>query len=138
MKILKTSLPFIFSLIITIPIFPEIAKANKLLPSIGPLILMEEHLEGRTFDGPVDFQINFVSPTQGKVVDMESLRVNYLKFINIDITGKIRPYIRDNSIIISKMNLPEGNHKFQIKIKDCHKNESVQTFFIRVSQQNSY
>ena len=138
MKILKKSFPYIFSLIITIPIFPEITKANKLLPLIGPIIQMEEPLEGRTFNGPVDFQINFVSHTPGKVVDMESLRVIYLKFINIDITEKIRPYIKENSIVMSKMNLPAGNHRIRIKIKDSHKNESEQTFLIRVSKQNSY
>jgi hypothetical protein len=69
---------------------------------------------------------------------MESLRVVYLKFINIDITEKIRPYIRGNSIVVPKMTLPEGNHRIRIKIKDTLKNESEQTFLIHVSKQQSY
>ena len=138
MKIFKASFPFIFSLMIIILIFPKIAKANKLLPSIGHIIQMKGPLEDRAFNGPVDFQINFVSHTPEKIVDMESLRVIYLKFINIDITEKIRPYIKENSIVVHKINLPEGNHRIQIKIKDSHKNESEQTFLIRVSKPKNY
>jgi hypothetical protein len=138
MKIFKASFSFIFSLIIMISFFPKIAKANKLLASIGPIIQMKEPLEGSAFNGPFDFQINFICDTPEKVVDMESLRVIYLKFINIDITEKIRPYIRENSIVVPKMNLPEGNHRIQVKIKDNHKNESEQTFLIRVSKQKNY
>jgi len=138
MKILKTSFSCIFSLIILISIFPEIAKANNLFSSIGPIIQMEEHSEDRAFNGPGDFHINFVSHYPDKVVDMESLRVVYLKFINIDITEKIRPYIRGNSIVVPKMSLPEGNHRIQIMIKDSHKNESEQTFLIHVSKQQNY
>jgi len=134
MKILKASFPFVFSLIIAIPIFPNIAKADNLLPPVGPIIQMMQSLEDRIFNGPVDFQINFVGHTPEKVIDMESLRVIYLKFINIDITEKILPYIKENSIVVHKMNLPEGNHRIQIKIKDSHKNESEQTFLIRVSK----
>jgi hypothetical protein len=137
MKTLKTSFSYIFSLIILISIFPEISKASNLLPSTGPIIQMEEPSEGNDFNGPGDFHINFVSHNPDKVVDMESLRVVYLKFINIDITEKIRPYIRGNSIVVPKKTLPEGDHRIRIKIKDTLENESEQTFLIHVSKQHS-
>jgi hypothetical protein len=63
---------------------------------------------------------------------MESLKVKYLEIWDVDITEKIRPYIRGNSIVISQMNLPEGNHKIEIKIRDYQKNESIQTLQIQV------
>ena len=138
MKISNTSFAFIFSLISMITIFPQNSKANNLLPSIGPIIQMKGHLEDSLFNGLGDFQVNFISPIPEKVVDMKSLRVIYLKFINIDITEKIRPYIRDNSIVVPKTSLPEGNHKIKFMIKDNHKNESEQTFLIRVPNQKSY
>ena len=91
---MKFFVSLIVSLLILVSIFPGFAKASDPLTLIGPIIDIQTPLEGRHFDGPFDFHINFLSHTPGQGVDMESLRVNYLKFLDIDITEKIRPYIK--------------------------------------------
>ena len=37
----------------------------------------------------------------------------------IDITDRIRPYIKETRIDANEIKFPEGEHEFEIRIKDC-------------------
>jgi len=124
----------IFSLVISASVVPDIAKASDLLIPNGPLINIKTPFN-KIFDGPINLHINFQSHTPEQVIDMASLRVKYLKFLDLDITEKIRPYIKENSIVIQKMDLPEGNHRIKIKICDFQNNESIKIIRIQVRQE---
>ena len=121
-----------FSLIIVVFFLSGFARAKGSLPLLGPIIDVQTQVKDKHFDGPFDFHVNFLSHSPGQSVDMESLKVKYLEIWDVDITEKIRPYIRGNSIVIPQMNLPKGNHKIEIKIRDYQKNQSIQTLQIHV------
>ena len=51
-------------------------------------------------------------------MDMESLRVIYLKMFGIDFANRILPYVKKTRIDANQVKFPEGEHEFEIHIKD--------------------
>jgi len=64
---------------------------------------------------------------------MKSLRVIYLKMFGIDITDRIRPHIKETRIDANGIKFPEGDHEFEIRIKDREQMESTRIIKIRVN-----
>jgi len=64
---------------------------------------------------------------------MASLRIIYLKMFGIDITDRIRPYVKETRIDANGINFPEGEHEFEIRIKDTDELESNVVFMIKVN-----
>ena len=51
-------------------------------------------------------------------MDMESLRVIYLKIFGIDIVNRTHPYVKKTRIDANRVKFPDGEHEFEIQIKD--------------------
>ena len=66
-------------------------------------------------------------------VNMDSLRIIYLKMFGIDITDRIRPYIKETLIDANGIMFPEGKHEFEVRIKDTEQMESFEIFKIKVN-----
>ena len=49
---------------------------------------------------------------------MKSLRVIYLKMFGIDIADRTHPYVKKIFIDTNGVKFPEGEHEFEIHIKD--------------------
>ena len=64
-------------------------------------------------------------------MNMDSLRVVWVKF-GIDITDRIRPYVREMSIDATKVEFPEGEYEFEIRIQDAEQMESSKLVLVRV------
>ena len=69
----------------------------------------------------------------GEPVNMDSLRVVYLKMFGIDITDRIRPYVKETRIDANGIKFPEGEHEFEIRIKDREQMESSEVIKIKVN-----
>lgn len=52
-----------------------------------------------------------------KNVDIDSLKIRYFKWIGIDITNKIKKYLKDNTINLSGAAYDRGTHRFEISGK---------------------
>ena len=60
----------------------------------GPIIKIEKPDQDQFYDDLIDILISFDKNPLGEPVNMESLRVIYLKMFGIDITDRVRPYVK--------------------------------------------
>jgi len=51
-----------------------------------------------------------------KSIDYESLRVRYLKLVPIDLTNRLRHYLRENRLLVKDVKVPQGIHRLQVLI----------------------
>ncbi|MBT3509968.1 MAG: hypothetical protein HN472_10560 [Nitrospina sp.] len=101
--------------------------------SAGPIIKIKKPDPDKLYNDLIDILIHFDRNPIGESVDMKSLRVIYLKMFGIDITDRILPYVKETRIDANGINFPEGEHEFEIRIKDTNKLESNEIFKIKVN-----
>ena len=99
----------------------------------GPIITIEKPDEDQFYDDLIDILIRFDKNPIGASVNMDSLRIIYLKMFGIDITDRIRPYIKETLIDANGIMFPEGEHEFEVRIKDTEQMESSEIFKIKVN-----
>jgi hypothetical protein len=51
-----------------------------------------------------------------KAIDPTSLSIKYLKLISIDLTGRVKPYLNDNRLVVKDLKVPQGKHRLQFSI----------------------
>jgi len=64
---------------------------------------------------PFLFDIAFEASSD-KIIDYDSLSVKYLKLVSIDLTGKIKPYLNNNRLMVKDVKVPQGKHRLQLFI----------------------
>ena len=101
--------------------------------SAGPIIKIKKPDPDKLYNVLIDILIHFDRNPIGESVDMKSLRVIYLKMFGIDITDRILPYVKETRIDANGINFPEGEHEFEIRIKDTNELESNEIFKIKVN-----
>ena len=99
----------------------------------GPIIKIEKPDPDQLYDDLIDVLIRFVKNPIGEPINMESLRIIYLKMFGIDITDRVLPYINKTLIDANGIKFPEGKHEFEIRIKDIEDIESTKTFSVKVN-----
>ena len=99
----------------------------------GPIIKIEKPDQDQFYDDLIDILIRFDKNPLGELVNMESLRVIYLKMFGIDITDRVRPYVKKTIIDANGIMFPEGEHEFEVRIKDAEQMESSEIFKIKVN-----
>ncbi len=99
----------------------------------GPIIKIEKPDPDHLYDDLIDILISFDKNPIGESVNMESLRIIYLKMFGIDITDRIRPYVKETRIDANGIKFPEGEHEFEIRIKDDEQMESSEIFKLKVN-----
>jgi hypothetical protein len=99
----------------------------------GPIIKVEKPDEDQFYDDLIDILISFDKNPIGEPVNMDSLRIIYLKMFGIDITDRILPYVKETRIDANGIKFPEGEHEFEIRIKDREEMESSEVIRIKVN-----
>lgn len=97
---------------------------------MGPKIDVIKPNHGGSAPAPVEVDIKFtpkISP-----VDPTSLKVSVVKFINIDITDRLRAFVSPTGIRISGAQLPSGKHTVRISIADQDGLRSVKDVIFEV------
>ena len=46
-----------------------------------------------------------------KTIDFDTLSIKYLKLISIDLTGRIKPYLDNNRLMVKDVKVPYGKHR---------------------------
>jgi hypothetical protein len=64
---------------------------------------------------PFVMDISFEASSD-KTIDFDSLRIKYLKLVPIDLTGKIKPYLNNNRLMVKDVKVPQGKHRLQLFI----------------------
>jgi hypothetical protein len=76
---------------------------------------------------PVVINVKFEA-LDGANVAMDSLRVIYLRLFGIDITDRLRPYVKGSAIAVDEADIPVGDHSIRVEIKDNLGRKSSETF----------
>ena len=74
------------------------------------------------------------TPREGTQVDLKSFRLEYLKLISIDITGRVAGYLGPTGVRIERADLPPGDHKLRITLKDTKRGISQQVYSVKIAK----
>lgn len=83
---------------------------------LGPKIEVVKPNNGGSAPPPVEVDIKF-TPKMSPV-DPASLKVSVVKFVNIDITDRVRAYATASGIHVPGAQLPSGKHTVRVSIAD--------------------
>lgn len=81
---------------------------------------------------PVRLQFRFEA-FGGATVNLASLRLMYLKTPLIDLTDRIKPYVRATGLDMPRAELPAGEHAMRLELADSDGRTAVSNFVIRVA-----
>ena len=99
----------------------------------GPIIKIEKPDPDQFYNDLIDVLILFDKNPVGEPVNMESLRIIYLKMLGIDITDRVLPYVKETRIDANGIMFPEGEHEFEVRIKDIEDMGSAKVFKVKVN-----
>jgi hypothetical protein len=69
----------------------------------------------------------------GATINLDSLRVTYLKTPNVDLTSRVRPYAQSAGIEIPDAEAPPGEHLVRVEVHDSEGRRTVTTFLLSVA-----
>lgn len=84
--------------------------------SAGPIIEVVEPVSGGR--GPMPIQVLIRFTPRAEPIDLASLKVTLVKFIDIDITDRIRPFVTLEGIQVKEAKIPPGKHRVRITVSD--------------------
>ena len=96
----------------------------------GPEIVVFSPEDRSRLAAPVAVRVRFAP--RGAAVDLKTLKVTYVKWINIDLTDRLRPYVSAEGIDVKEADLPKGRHTVRISIGDAAKRTSARTLQFEV------
>ncbi len=97
-------------------------RQRGIAPRSGPAIELLKPTAGQASRAPVEIDVKF-HPSAAPI-DESTIHVTLLKFINVDLTDRLRPYITASGIYIPNANLPSGQHAVRITLADREGNAS--------------
>src|SRR5579863_7801250 len=81
---------------------------------------------------PVHLQLKFES-FGGSKIDLESLRVIYLRTPNVDLTERVKSFAGAGGLDIPDAELPPGDHLIRVDIKDSDGRTGSTSFLLKIS-----
>jgi len=100
----------------------------------GPAIVLKSPKIFKKLRSPIDIFIAFEPGKSGKPADMTTLKVTLIGFININITDRLREYIRGTTLDVEEAELPSGQHRLRMQIKDVDGNLNERDVVVIVSK----
>jgi hypothetical protein len=96
----------------------------------GPKIKVLD--ESEPLHSPMHLQVMFES-FGGAKIDLDSVKVTYLRTPNVDLTPRIRPFVQNAGIDIPDVELPVGEHMVRIDVKDSDGRIGSTNFILKVA-----
>ena len=97
---------------------------------VGPIITVEKPQMGVPQNSPMEIVVKFVP--RSHPVDLSTLEVELVKFINIDITDRVVEYTTEKGIQLKEADIPLGEHRVRIALADITGAGNVQEFLFEV------
>lgn len=89
-------------------------------------------LDASELRSPLRLQLKFRG-FGGATINLNTLRVTYLKLPHVDLTPRVRPYARTAGIEIPEAVVPPGDHLVRVEIHDSEGRRTMTTFVLSVS-----
>jgi len=96
----------------------------------GPRIDLSSADNGE-LHSPLRLQLKFRG-FGGATIELNSLRVTYMKLPNVDLTSRVRPYAQPTGIEIPDAEAPPGEHLVRVEVQDSEGRRTVTTFLLSV------
>jgi hypothetical protein len=74
-------------------------------------------LNGGAIDSPFHLTVTF-KPHNHVAIDLDSVKVTYLKDPPVDLTTRVRPFTTVDGINVPEMEMPAGEHAIRIELND--------------------
>ena len=97
----------------------------------GPKIQVPDAETGAQ-TSPMRFQVKFQT-FGGSSIDLEALKVTYLKTPVVDLTPRIKPFAQPNGIDMPDAQLPPGDHLVRVDIKDSDGRVASVSFLLKIA-----
>jgi hypothetical protein len=98
----------------------------------GPLVIVRNPKVFERIRSPVNIFIAFKPGRSGQPAAMDTLLVTLIGFFDIDITDRLREYIKETDLNVQDADLPTGTHRLRILIKDVAGNPNERDVVIKV------
>ena len=96
----------------------------------GPKI---ELLSPAQIQSPSQFQLKFQS-FGGSTIDTGSVRVFYLRTPNVDLTPRVRSFMKPTGVNMTDVVLPPGEHMLRVDVKDSEGRVGSNSFLLKVAR----
>jgi hypothetical protein len=101
--------------------------------SRGPTIKVNSPAPDVATTSPFDFRILFVPRGESKI-DVNSVKVVYMKSPFVNLTPRLRDAISDKGIDLSKAEVPPGQHTIRVTVADNDGRETSSVFTLVVTK----
>jgi hypothetical protein len=81
---------------------------------------------------PMHLQLRFQS-FGGAKIDPDSVKVTYMRTPNVDLTGRVKPFVQAAGIDMPDVDLPVGDHMVRVDIKDSDGRIGTTSFVLKVA-----
>jgi hypothetical protein len=88
--------------------------------------------ESEPIHSPMHLRLTFES-FGGAKIDPDSVKVTYLRTPNVDLTPRIKSFVRAGGIDIPDVELPAGEHMVRIDVKDSDGRMGSTSFVLKIS-----
>ena len=95
----------------------------------GPKITVTEESAAKS---PIRLQVKF-QPLGGSTIDLDGVKVIYLKQPNVDLTPRVKPFLQPTGIDMPDAQLPAGDHLVRIDVKDSEGRVSTTSFVLKIA-----
>ena len=96
----------------------------------GPKIQVPEATTAQA--SPMRFQIKFQT-FGGSSIDLDALKVTYLKSPVVDLTPRIKPFAQAAGIDMPDAQLPPGEHLVRVDVKDSDGRPASVSFLLKIA-----
>jgi len=98
----------------------------------GPAIVVRHPKLLERVISPLDIFVEFRPGESGLDVNMKTLAVTLIGFVDFDITDRVREYIRGTNLEVEQAELPTGTHRLRLAIKDVDGNPNERDMVVHV------
>ncbi|HEX7883774.1 MAG TPA: hypothetical protein VF499_13690 [Afipia sp.] len=81
---------------------------------------------------PMRLQLKFES-FGGAKIDTDSLKVTYIKSPSVDLTARLKPFVKPDGIDMPDAELPAGDHVIRVDVKDSEGRAASTSFTLKVA-----
>ena len=96
------------------PVYFEITRTEG-----GPSIEVLSPEVGKSYQSPINIKVRF-APSGGFDIDLATFKVEYMKFIAIDLTQRVKDYVSKDGIDVPDAKLPSGRHTIRMSVGDAN------------------
>lgn len=81
---------------------------------------------------PMRLQLKFES-FGGSKIDTDSLKVTYVKTPSVDLTPRLKPFVKPDGIDMPDAELPAGDHLIRVDVKDSDGRVATTSFTLKIA-----